>query len=99
MLSLFFRLLAALGFTETTFTGLLSVAREVLLDELDLFTTVLLILILGIFGRLLLGFGLLLGAGALVAKMILGDGEGTGGAGGGLLVAGMILAGFCRATL
>ena len=62
MLSLLFRLLAALGFTETAFTGFLDVGREVLLDELDLFTTVLLMLILGIFGRLLLDFGLLLGA-------------------------------------
>ena len=57
-----FRFLAAFGFTETTFTDFRGVDREVLLDELDLLTTVPLILILGILGRLLLGFGLLLGA-------------------------------------
>ena len=67
LLSLLFRFLAAFGFTETTFTVFLGVDCEALLDELDLFTTVLLILILGIFGGLLLGFGLLLGAAFLVA--------------------------------
>ena len=52
-----FRFFAALGFTETDFTVFLGVDREVLLDELDLFTTVLLILILGIFGGLTEGEG------------------------------------------
>ena len=66
MLNLLFSLLVALGFTETTFTVFLGVDREVLIEELDLLTTVLLMLILGILGRLLLGFGLLLGVFFLV---------------------------------
>ena len=96
VLSLLFRFLAALGLTETTFTVFGGVDREVLLEELDLFTTVLLMLILGIFGRALLGFGLLLGAGFLVAFLGVGVFFGVVFFGFGLALRGGVV--FCGAT-